>query len=101
MGEIKVRRLPVWTANKRLVGIVSLGDLALVPHGPANAGEALWGISEPGGGAFAIRVMELALYINRTTNLDRGARQSDKQKIAIAGARRVQTEKTPCRIVDP
>jgi CBS-domain-containing membrane protein len=28
MGENKVRRLPVLDANKRLVGIVSLGDLA-------------------------------------------------------------------------
>lgn len=28
MGENKVRRLPVLDANKRMVGIVSLGDLA-------------------------------------------------------------------------
>jgi CBS domain-containing protein len=43
MADIKVRRLPVLNKSKRLVGIVSLGD------GPANAGEALCGISEPGG----------------------------------------------------
>jgi CBS domain-containing protein len=48
MAEIKVRRLPVLNKSKRLVGIVSLGDLALT-DGPANAGEALCGISEPGG----------------------------------------------------
>jgi CBS domain-containing protein len=48
MADIKVRRLPVLNESKRLVGIVSLGDLALV-DGPANAGEALCGISEPGG----------------------------------------------------
>jgi CBS domain-containing protein len=48
MADIKVRRLPVLNEGKRLVGIVSLGDLALV-DGPANAGEALCGISEPGG----------------------------------------------------
>lgn len=48
MADIKVRRLPVLDKSKRLVGIVSLGDLAL-SDGPANAGEALCGISEPGG----------------------------------------------------
>jgi CBS domain-containing protein len=48
MADIKVRRLPVLNKSKRLVGIVSLGDLAL-SDGPANAGEALCGISEPGG----------------------------------------------------
>jgi CBS domain-containing protein len=48
MADIKVRRLPVLNKSKRLVGIVSLGDLAL-SDGPANAGEALCSISEPGG----------------------------------------------------
>jgi CBS domain-containing protein len=48
MADIKVRRLPVLNKSKRLVGIVSLGDFALV-DGPTNAGEALCGISEPGG----------------------------------------------------
>ncbi len=48
MADIKVRRLPVLNKSKRLVGIVSLGDLALT-DGPANAGEALCSISEPGG----------------------------------------------------
>src|SRR5262245_51264914 len=48
MADIKVRRLPVLDKGKRLVGIVSLGDLAL-SDGPASAGEALCGISEPGG----------------------------------------------------
>ena len=48
MADIKVRRLPVLDKSKRLVGIVSLGDLAL-SDGSANAGEALRGISEPGG----------------------------------------------------
>jgi len=48
MADIKVRRLPVLNKDKRLVGIVSLGDLAIA-DGPTNAGEALCGISEPGG----------------------------------------------------
>jgi len=48
MADIKVRRLPVLNQEKRLVGIVSLGDLALT-DGPENAGSALCGISEPGG----------------------------------------------------
>jgi CBS domain-containing protein len=48
MADAKLRRLPVLNRGKRLVGIVSLGDIAMV-DGPANAGEALCGISEPGG----------------------------------------------------
>jgi CBS domain-containing protein len=48
MADLKVRRLPVLDRDKRLVGIVSLGDIAL-SGGPAPAGEALCGISEPGG----------------------------------------------------
>ncbi len=48
MADIKLRRLPVLNRNKRLVGIVSLGDMAMI-DGPVNAGSALCGISEPGG----------------------------------------------------
>ena len=48
MAEIKVRRLPVLSRDKRLVGIVSLGDIATF-DGPDSAGEALCDISEPGG----------------------------------------------------
>jgi CBS domain-containing protein len=48
MADIKVRRLPVLNREKRLVGIVSLADIA-IDEGPENAGRALSGISEPGG----------------------------------------------------
>ncbi|HKY85135.1 MAG TPA: CBS domain-containing protein [Pseudorhodoplanes sp.] len=48
MADIKVRRLPVVNHDKRLVGILSLGDIA-VEEGPDDAGVALAGISEPGG----------------------------------------------------
>lgn len=48
MGELQIRRLPVLNRNKRLVGIVSLGDLAIA-NGPDAAGEALCEISKPGG----------------------------------------------------
>lgn len=44
MGDLHVRRLPVLNRDKRLVGIVSLGDLALSK--PASAGNALQSIAE-------------------------------------------------------
>jgi CBS domain-containing protein len=47
MHDIQVRRLPVLNREKRLVGIVSLGDLALDADEPAAT--ALHGISRPGG----------------------------------------------------
>ncbi|MDQ8727964.1 CBS domain-containing protein [Bradyrhizobium sp. LHD-71] len=48
MGDIQVRRLPVVNREKRLVGILSLGDLALT-DGNGRAGDALRMISRPGG----------------------------------------------------
>lgn len=48
MGDIQVRRLPVANREKRLVGIVSLGDVA-TSRDRKSAGEALSGISQPGG----------------------------------------------------
>ncbi len=47
MGDIRVRRLPVVNRDKRLVGIVSLGDLAL--KGEKSVGKAVKGVSQPGG----------------------------------------------------
>ncbi len=49
MGDLRVRRLPVLNRDKRLVGILSLGDLALDEEAQDEAGEALGGISRPGG----------------------------------------------------
>ena len=49
MGDIQVRRLPVVDRNKRLVGIVSLGDLATSTSGALPAAEALRGVARPGG----------------------------------------------------
>lgn len=48
MGDIQVRRLPVVDRNKRLVGIISLGDIACARSGDGTA-EALHQISQPGG----------------------------------------------------
>jgi CBS domain-containing protein len=47
MRERQVRRLPVLNRDKRLVGIVSLGDLATEPDTETLAGHTLEGISEP------------------------------------------------------
>ena len=49
MSDKQVRRIPVLSREKRLVGIVSLGDLAVVPITEELAEEALEGISEPAG----------------------------------------------------
>jgi CBS domain-containing protein len=48
MADIQVRRLPVLTRDKRLVGIISLGDMAVTDEA-GKAGEAVAGISQPGG----------------------------------------------------
>lgn len=45
MGELQVRRLPVLNRDKRLVGILSLGDVALMEKD--SAGEALKEVSAP------------------------------------------------------
>jgi CBS domain-containing protein len=47
MKENQVRRLPVLDSDKRLVGIVSLGDLAVDTHGEELAGATLEAVSEP------------------------------------------------------
>ncbi len=48
MGQIQLRRLPVVNRDKRLVGIVSLADITAVGEAD-EAGEALRGITRPGG----------------------------------------------------
>lgn len=48
MGDQQVKRLPVLNRDKRLVGILSLGDIA-TSDGAGLAGVAVAGISEPGG----------------------------------------------------
>lgn len=45
MGALQVRRLPVLSSDKRLVGVVSLGDLSQVDKSPRTA-EALSEISK-------------------------------------------------------
>jgi CBS domain-containing protein len=50
MATLQVKRLPVLNREKRLVGIVSLGDLAIRDEAQAEAGRALCGISQPNQG---------------------------------------------------
>jgi CBS domain-containing protein len=47
MAEHKIRRLPVLSRQKRLIGVVSLGDLSQADG--SSSGAALKEISEPGG----------------------------------------------------
>jgi CBS-domain-containing membrane protein len=49
MAGLKVRRLPVLDRAKRLVGVVSLGDLGTDWADPALAGRALGGVAREGG----------------------------------------------------
>jgi CBS domain-containing protein len=49
MGDQQIRRLPVVDKERRLVGIVSLGDLSREAK-PKQAGQALENISQPGVG---------------------------------------------------
>jgi Mg/Co/Ni transporter MgtE len=44
----QIRRIPVLDRNKQLVGILSLGDVAVETDG-TGVGEALAAISRPGG----------------------------------------------------
>lgn len=46
MSERQIRRLPI-VDNSHLVGIISLGDLAVEPNLTNDAGDALSDISEP------------------------------------------------------
>ena len=48
MEKKQVRRLPVLNRGKRLVGIVSLGDLAVRTNKEKLAGEVLERVSKPG-----------------------------------------------------
>ncbi len=47
MADVQVRRLPVVNRDKRLVGVLSLGDLAIETATQHEAEQALSGISEP------------------------------------------------------
>jgi CBS domain-containing protein len=49
MAHQQIRRLPVLNDSKRMVGIISLGDLARKTDGAGEAAHALSGIAQPGG----------------------------------------------------
>lgn len=48
MADIRVRRLPVMSRDKKLVGIIAIGDLASEKN-VRLVGQAICGISKPGG----------------------------------------------------
>jgi len=47
MEQYQIRRLPILNRNKRLVGLVSLGDLAVSPDNRRLASKVLEQVSEP------------------------------------------------------
>jgi CBS domain-containing protein len=47
MRDKQIRRLPVLNRDKRLIGIVSLGDLAVEAHNDKLAGRTLEDVSKP------------------------------------------------------
>jgi len=47
MGKHQIRRLPIMNADKKLVGIVALGDFAVESSDIDTAGQALSEISKP------------------------------------------------------
>jgi CBS domain-containing protein len=47
MSRHQIRRLPVVNRDKRLVGILALGDLAVRPANPTSATETLCAVSMP------------------------------------------------------
>ena len=49
MGELQVRRLPVLNRDKRLVGIISLGDVSRSDGATDDSGAALKEITQPDG----------------------------------------------------
>ena len=55
MQTHQIRRLPVLDRNKRLVGIVSLGDIAVRTGDETLSGDALEAVSEPGRSGTASR----------------------------------------------
>jgi len=64
MADVKLRRLPVLNREKRLVGILSLGDIALT-EGAASAGRRSCSRLGGAGPAAAVVVEELALCTAR------------------------------------
>jgi CBS domain-containing protein len=49
MRELQIRRMVVLTRDKRLCGIISLGDMARTEEDPERTATTLSGVSEPGG----------------------------------------------------
>jgi CBS domain-containing protein len=90
MEERQIRRLPVLNREKRLVGIVSLGDIAISSN-PAFSGLALRDVSEPR--EPSARQRRLAERSEQPTmpRVDGASRRPEAEKRGRAGATRKRT----------
>ena len=90
MGEKQIRRLPVLDRNKQLVGIVSLGDLAVEARDDRMSGDALKHISEPNDGWALARPSATAAWpaaVVHRRQQGEGANDSQPDPASIASTR--------------
>jgi CBS domain-containing protein len=89
MEERQIRRVPVMSREKRLVGIVALGDIA-ISSSPAFSGMALRDVSEPR--EPTARQRRLAQRSQPPENLDRrNAERGQEEPTSTAAATRRRT----------
>jgi hypothetical protein len=80
MREQQIRRIPVLSKKRKLVGVVSLGDIAIETSGSQLGGDALKGVSQPGGCTVSESSDGAALHTSRRTCLRAGVRAGPRSR---------------------